>query len=133
MSTTPTLSGRRSATAGVVIVFGGALTAAVWYGGQHGLAIGLAVFYAVSAVATYLWAGRDTDVAAALRAGGDERQRSIDRDATHVAALAMVTFALVGCIWSAATNSGEVGIFGAFAAVGGASYAVALAVLRRRR
>jgi hypothetical protein len=85
------------------------------------------------AVIAYAWAGRDSDAGAALRSGGDERQRSLDRDATAIAALAMITLAIVGSIVSAARNNGDIGVFGIFAAVGGATYAIAFAVLSRRR
>ena len=125
-------SGRRGATSTVLVVAGGALAVATWIGGQHGLALGLLVFYAVCAAGAYAWAGRDSDAAAALRSGGDERQRRLDRDATAIAGLVMVTVAIVGGIVSAATDNGNIGIFGVFAAVGGASYAIAFVVLSRR-
>ena len=125
-------SGRRGATSVVLVVAGGALAAATWIGGQHAVALGLVVFYVVCAVIAYAWAGRDSDAAAALRSGGDERQRTLDRDATAIAALAMVTLAIVGAIVSAAVDNGNIGVFGLFAAVGGGTYAVAFAILSRR-
>jgi hypothetical protein len=131
MSST-TINGRRGATAAVLAGAGGALSLATWFGGEHGLAVGLLVFYAVCSVLAYLWSGRDGDVAAILRAGGDERQRSLDKDATHIAAVAMITLAIVGAIASAALNQGDIGVYGLFAAVGGLSYFVALGLLRRR-
>jgi hypothetical protein len=109
-----------------------ALSVATWLGGEHWLAAGLLVFYAICATLAYLWSGRDGDVAAILRAGGDERQRSLDQDATHIAALAMITLAIVGAIASAALNQGDIGVYGLFAAVGGPSYILALSFLRRR-
>jgi uncharacterized iron-regulated membrane protein len=125
-------SGRRGATSIGLVVVGGALAAATRIGGQHGLAVGLVVFYAVCALGAYVWAGRDSDAAAALRADGDERQRRLDRDATAIAGLTMVTVALVGGIVSAARDNGNIGVFGLMAAVGGASYAIAFVVLSRR-
>lgn len=125
-------SGRRSATSAVLLMGGGALAVATWIGGQHGLAVGLIAFYVVVALVAYAWAGRDTDAAAALRSGGDERQRRLDRDATAIAGLAMVVLAIVGGIVSAAANGGDLGVFGLFAAVGGLAYIVAFVVLSRR-
>jgi hypothetical protein len=127
-----TMSGRRGATTAVLVVAGGALSVATWLGGEHGLAVGLLVFYAVCSVLAYLWSGRDGDVAAILRSGGDERQRRLDKDATHIAGLAMITLAIVGSIASAALDQGNIGVYGLFAAVGGLSYIVALGLLRRR-
>ena len=64
-----TATGHRSRTAGVLAIGGGALAVATWIGGEHGLAVGLVVFYAVATLIAYLWSGRDTDVAAIMRAG----------------------------------------------------------------
>ncbi|MBV8986302.1 MAG: hypothetical protein JO248_17860, partial [Acidimicrobiia bacterium] len=63
---------------------------------------------------------------------GDERQRSIDRDATAIAGLAMAGAAVGGAIYEAAVDAGPGG-FGVIAAVGGLSYALAVALLRNRR
>jgi hypothetical protein len=125
-------SGRRGATSAVLVIAGGALAAATWIGGQHVVAVGLVVLYVVCAAIAYAWAGRDSDAGAALRSGGDERQRSLDRDATAITALVMITLAIVGSIVSAAVNNGNIGVFGVFAAVGGATYAIAFAFLSRR-
>jgi hypothetical protein len=80
----------------------------------------------------YVWKGRDTDVAAIMRAGGDERQRRLDHDATALAGLAMGIVALIGAVISAAVNHGDIGPFGLICAVGGITYAVSLLLLRRR-
>lgn len=130
--TTTLVRGRRGASSAVLIVAGGALAVATWVGGQHAIALGLLVFYLVCAVVAYAWAGRDSDAGAALRAGGDERQRRLDHDATAIAGLAMIALAIVGAIISAAVNGGDIGVYGLFAAVGGATYAIAFAVLSRR-
>jgi hypothetical protein len=50
------------------------LATAIWIGGDHTLSIGLIAFYALAAGAAYVWAGRDSDVGAIMRVGGDERQ-----------------------------------------------------------
>lgn len=122
----------RGRTAMVLAVGGGALAVATWIGGEHGLAVGLVVFYAVATLIAYLWSGRDTDVAAIMRDGGDERQRRLDHDATALAGLAMGITAFVGAVISAAVNEGDIGPFGLICAVGGATYAISLLVLRRR-
>jgi hypothetical protein len=125
-------TGHRGTTAAVLAVAGSALALATWIGGDHGLAVGLVAFYAVAATAAYLWAGRDSDVGAIMRAGGDERQRRMDHDATALAGLAMGATALIGAIVSAAVNDGNIGGYGVICFVGGATYAVSLFVFRRR-
>lgn len=125
--------GHRAATAGVLAVAGGALAIATWVGGERWLALVVAALYVVLAVAAFVWAGRDGDVAAILRAGGDERQRGLDREATALAGLAMMALAIVGAIVSAAHNHGDIGVYGLFAAVGAVAYVVALGLLRRQR
>jgi hypothetical protein len=130
--TNATTTGHRGATAAVLVVAGGALAAATWAGGAHGLAIGLVGFYAVAAGGAYLWSGRDSDVGAVMRAGGDERQRRLDHDATTLAGLAMGVAALVGAVVSAALHHGDVGAYGVVCLVGGVTYAGSLFVLKRR-
>jgi len=124
--------GHRGATAAVLAVGGGALAAATWVGGDHILAMMLVAFYVVAAGLAYLWAGRDSDVGAIMRVGGDERQRRIDRDATALSGLAMGLTAIVGAIVSAARHHGDIGGFGLVCFVGGVAYAVSLFVLKRR-
>jgi hypothetical protein len=125
--------GHRGATAAVLLVGGGGLAVATWIGGDHGLALGLVAFYALASLAAYLWSGRDGDVAAILRVGGDERQRRLDLDATAYAGLAMATAAIIGAIVSAARHHGDIGQYGVICVVGGVAYVVSLAVLKRRR
>jgi len=71
----------------MLAVFGAAITAASWVGGDHWLAVGLGIFYVVGSVAFYLWSCGHGDVAAILRLSGDERQRLIDTRASAVAGL----------------------------------------------
>lgn len=130
--TTQTRTGYRSASAAVLVVGGGALAAAMWVAGDHGLAIGLLAFYAVAAGLAYLWAGGSGDVAAVLRAGGDERQRGLDRDATAITGLVMVLAAIIGAIIQTA-RSADPGAYGLMCAIGGITYSVSLLALRRRR
>ncbi len=125
-------TGHRFTTAAVLAIAGGGLAVATWIGGAHGLAIGLVAFYALAATAAYLWAGRDSDVGAIMRAGGDERQRSMDHDATALAGLAMGATAIIGAIVSAAVDDENIGGYGVICFVGGATYAVSLFVFRRR-
>lgn len=124
--------GHRGASAAVLVVGGGALAAATWMGGDHILSIGLVAFYALTAGLAYLWAGRETDVGAILRVGGDERQRRLDRDATALSGLAMGFTAIGGAIVSAAHNHGDIGGYGLICFVGGVAYALSLFILRRR-
>jgi hypothetical protein len=125
-------AGHRGATAAVLVVGGGALAAATWVGGEHGLALGLVAFYAVVGVAAWFWSGRDSDVAAILRVGGDERQRRLDLTATAYAGIAMTVAAIVGAIVSAARHHGDIGQYGVICVVGGLAYILSLAVLKRR-
>lgn len=125
-------SGHRTATAGTLVLGGGALAVATWIGGDHVLSIGLVAFYAIAAGLAYLWAGRDSDVGAILRVGGDERQRRLDRDATAVAGLAMGLTAVVGATISAARHSGDIGGYGVICLVGGIAYVAGLFILQRQ-
>jgi hypothetical protein len=126
------VTGHRWATAAVLVVGGGGLAAATWIGGEHGLALGLVAFYAVVALGAFVWSGRDGDVAAIMRAGGDERQRRLDMDATALSGLAMGVAAVIGAIVSAAQHGGDIGPYGVICVVGGVSYVLSVAVLRRR-
>jgi hypothetical protein len=126
------VGGHRGATAAILAFGGGALAVATWIGGDHVLSLGLVVFYALATGLAYLWAGRDSDVGAILRVGGDERQQRLDRDATALAGLAMGLTAILGAIVSAARNHGDIGGFGLICFVGGVSYVLSLAVLKRR-
>lgn len=124
--------GHRGAAAAVLAVGGGALAAATWIGGEHILSIGLIAFYVLATGLAYLWAGRESDVGAILRVGGDERQRRLDRDANALSGLAMGLTAIVGAIVSAARNHGDIGGYGLICFVGGVTYALSLFVLKRR-
>ena len=129
---TRTMNARRGATAAVLLVGGGAIAAATWVGGDHGLAVGLVVFYVVAGAIAYLWAGGDGDVAAMMRVDGDERQRGIDRDAVAVTGMVLILFALGGTIVQTA-RSLDPGPWSLMCTVAGVTYCIALFVLRRRR
>ncbi|MEY2460933.1 MAG: hypothetical protein QOG30_2763 [Acidimicrobiaceae bacterium] len=130
--TTATRSGHRTATAAVLAIGGGAVAAASWAGGDHGLAVGLVVFYAVAAVIAFAWSGGRGDVAAIMRVGGDERQRSLDRDATAITGIAMSLAAIAGAVVETA-RSLDPGPYGVMCAVGGITYCVSLIIVRHRR
>ena len=127
-----TRTGHRGASAAVLVVGGGALTVGTWLGGEHGLAVGLVVFYVVASVVAYLWAGGKGDVAAIMRVGADERQRTLDRDAASITGFAMSVAAVVGVAVELARH-GNPGTFELMCAVSGLTYARSLAALRRRR
>jgi hypothetical protein len=119
------------AATAVLAVFGGAITVASWVGGEHGLALGLGIFYVVSCVAAYLWSRGRGDVAAIMRLSGDERQRLMDTKATAVAGLATMLFCLGGAVFDLA-RGGDGTPWTLICGVGGATYAVALGLLVRR-
>jgi hypothetical protein len=123
--------GHRGAAAAVLGITGGAIAAAVWVGGSPAWAMGALGFYAAAAAVAWRWAGGSGDVAAILRVGGDERQRTMDREATARTGLVMTAVAVVGAVVEIA-RTGDPGVFGLFCAVAGAAYAVNLVVLRRR-
>jgi hypothetical protein len=125
-------TGHRGASAAVLIVGGGALAVASWLGGDPILAIGLVAFYALAGGVAYVWAGKDSDVGAIMRVGGDERQTLLDRDATVLSGLALGIAAIVGAIISVARNSGDPGGYGVICVVGGVAYALGIFILKRR-
>ncbi len=79
---TTTYRGFRPAAATVLLIGGAGVAAVTWIGGDHRWAVAAIAAYLMLAIGSYPWAGRSGDVAALLRAGGDERQRGLDRDAT---------------------------------------------------
>jgi hypothetical protein len=127
-----TLGGHRRLAATITLVAGGAVAAATWVSGDHSWAIGIAAAFLVLAAVTYIWSGRTGDIAAVLRAGGDERQRGLDRDALALSAQATTVVAVVGAIVQIA-RTGDPGVFGLFCAVSGVTYAGGLLALRLRR
>jgi hypothetical protein len=127
-----TARSRQALSAAVLSVGGGGLAVATWISGSHGLAVGVLGAYLVGGVIAFFWAGGNGDVAAVLRANGDERQRTLDRDATALSAIAMSVAAIAGSIVAVA-RSGAPGDFGVICVVGGVSYTAALITLRLRR
>ena len=127
-----TLGGHRRLAAAITLVAGGGVAAATWISGDHGWAIGIAVAFVVLAAVTYVWSGRSGDIAATLRAGGDERQRGLDRDALALSAQATTVVAVVGAIVEIA-RTGDPGVYGLFCVVTGVTYAGGLLALRLRR
>jgi hypothetical protein len=104
---------------------------ASWVGGEHSLAIMLGIFYAVACVGSYLWTRGHGDVAAIMRLSGDERQRLIDVRATAIAGMITLAFCVGGAIVDLA-RGGTGNPWALICAVGGASYALTVAVLIRR-
>lgn len=123
---------RRGTTSVTLLVGGAAVVVATWVGGNPAWAGGVAAAYLVLAALAYLWAGGAGDTAAVLRAAPDERQRGLDRDTTALTGVAMALAALAGAVVSIG-RSGNPGAYGVMCVVGGAAYALSLAVLRRRR
>ena len=89
---------KRTLAVMILLVLGGSIAAAAAIGGDPSGAVVLAAFYVLSGVGVWLWSGRSGDVAALLRSGGDERQRSLDLRATAISGLAMGAFAIAGTI-----------------------------------
>lgn len=123
---------RRLASTAILGVLGGAIAIATWVGGEPYLAIMLGIFYVVCCAAAYVWSRGGGDVAAILRLDGDERQRLIDIRATALAGLATLMFCVGGVIVDLA-RGGTGNPWALICAVGGISYTVALAVLRKRQ
>ena len=123
---------RRSTSAAVLLVGGGAISIAVWVSGAHGFAVAVATAYVVLSLLVYLWAGGRGDVAAVLRLGSDERQRGLDRDATAISGVAMAMAAIIGAIVDIA-RVGNPGSYGVICVAGGLSYGVGFLLLRRRQ
>lgn len=110
------------------IALGGGWFAAAAAGDNIGL--GLFGFLAISALALYMAFGRDEF--AAISRGGDERQRTIDTEAMQISYMVVVVVALAGGLIELASGSGY-GPFGVICSVGGFSYMLAIAYLKRRR
>ena len=127
-----TLGGHPRLATAIFLVAGGGVAAATWISGDHGWAIGIAVAFVVLAGVTYVWSGRSGDIAATLRAGGDERQRGLDRDALALSAQATTVVAVVGAIVEIA-RTGDPGVYGLFCVVTGVTYVGGLLALRLRR
>lgn len=133
MSNTSTSRTLRKRIAGVAILFlgGAGISAGAWFGKQHGLAIGLLIFYVVSTVVAYVWSGRSTDVAALLALQGDERQRTMDLRATAFSGVAMAGLAVTGTIGNLA-QGGDGAPWVYQCAVGGAAYVGAFIFIKMR-
>ena len=123
-----TIGGHRRLATAITLLAGGGVAAATWVSGDRGWAIGIAATFLVLAAVTYVWSGRSGDIAAVLRAGGDERQRGLDQDALALSAQATTVLAVVGAIVQIA-RTGDPGVFGLFCAVSGVTYAGGLLAL----
>ena len=130
-TTTMSQTSKRLLGTTTLVVLGGAITVGTWVGGQHGLALSIGIFYAVACGVVYVWSGRRGDVAALLRIDGDERQRQLDIGATAIAGLAMTLCCIAGAVVDLA-RGGSGGPWVVICAVGGVTYAIALATIRYR-
>ena len=124
-------AGRRRASMLAYVALGGAIAVAAWIGGSWPLAVVLGVFYVVTGGILYWWAGRHGDVAALLRASGDERQRMLDLRVTAFSGLAMAAFAIAGTIVQLARGE-DANPYAWVCFVGGVSYAIGIAVFKFR-
>jgi hypothetical protein len=115
-------TGHRGAAAAILVIGGVAVAIATWVSGNHAWAIVAIAMYVVLAFVAYLWAGSGGDVAAILRVGGDERQRTLDRDATAITGVVMSVVAVVGAIIQLGRTVNP-GVYGFFCVVGGVAYA----------
>jgi len=123
--------GHRGAASAVLLVGGGAIAAAIWINGDHGVAVAVAVSYVILAALATIWSRGSGDLSAVLRAGGDERQRGLDRDSTAMMGIAMVLVAIIGGVVKTALD-GDPGEYGIMCLVGGLAYGVSFAAFRRR-
>jgi len=130
----PTLAknGRRGLSAAVLVVGGALVAGAVWIGGEPGVAAVVFGAYLVFAAIAFKWSGGSGDVAAIMRGGSDERQRSIDLRATAAGGTATALFTVAAAIVNIARTGGNPGPYGVICLVFGASYGVALVIFRRR-
>ena len=133
MAKTMAARGMRAATSAVLLVGGGAIDAAAT-GSADDLASQRRDRVLVRRVRGSAWTlvRRQGDVAAIMRVGGDERQRSLARDATTIAGYTMVFATIAGAVVEIARGQGP-GAYGVMCVVGGVTYVVALFVLQRRR
>ncbi len=121
---------RKHAALATFAILGGAVAAAIWAGGDHGWAVGVAGFYALCCIALVVWSRGDGDVAAILRLSGDERQTMLDLRATAVTGVATILFCLGGAIVNLA-RGGSGNPWTSICAVAGLAYMAALAWIRR--
>lgn len=119
------------ASAAVTLVVGAALTIATLVSGSTAWAIGVGIFTLLAVAIILLIGSRDTDLAAAVRGGGDERQRSSDRDAVALAGLLMIVASLIGAIIGAFLDDGNPGPLGVLCAVGAVGYVAGRIIFRR--
>ena len=71
-----TIGGHRRLATAITLLAGGGVAAATWVSGDHGWAIGIAAAFLVLAAGTFVWSGRSGDIAAVLRAGGDDDEET---------------------------------------------------------
>jgi hypothetical protein len=110
------------------VALGGVWFAAAAAGDNVGM--GVFGFVVITALAAYMAFGRGEF--SAISRGDDERQKTIDLEAMQFSYMVLVVVALTGGFFELARGDG-LGPFGVICSVGGFSYMLAIAYLKRRR
>lgn len=131
MARTTTRDRRQVVVAAGAVIPGAILAIAAWIGGEPVLAITLGFLYAPLGVAAYLWSGGQGRVGAMMGVDGDERQRLNYTRAMVVTGWVLLVFCLGGIAVDVA-RGGSGRPFGLIVAVGGATFSVSLAIIRRQ-
>jgi phosphotransferase system glucose/maltose/N-acetylglucosamine-specific IIC component len=118
------------ATPAVALGIGIGYLAAAWAGGHPGLGVFMLAIMVVAAVGSVLLARRSETVHG-LMEHRDERLSTIDLTATAAAGMAVIVAVLVGVLVELA-RGGDAMPYAWLGAIGGASYVVAVVVLRVR-
>ena len=123
--------GHRGVAAGMLVVGGFGVAAAIWVSGAGDWAIGALAIYVV--LAALALCGLAVLVMWRPSCGLEERAPArLDRDTTAITGVVMSLAAIVGGIVQIA-RTGDPGVYGLFCVIGGVTYPVSLFELRRRR
>ena len=115
----------------LAFAIGGAMLAAAWASGRPGM--GLSMLGVMDATAlVFLLGGRSETIRGLRGDGRDERFAAIDRDATALSGIAVVT-AIIAAFIVEIARGGDGQPYSWLGAVGGVAYLVAVVVLRLRR
>jgi hypothetical protein len=116
---------------GFALALGGAMLAAGWASGRPGMGLSMFAIMAVTAL-VFLLGGRSETIRGLRGDGRDERFAAIDRDATALSGIAVVTAIITAFIVDVA-RGGDGQPYSWLGAIGGVAYIVAVVVLRLRR
>lgn len=119
------------ASAAAFLVLGAALSIATLVAGSPAWAIGAGVFTVAASAIVLVLGLRDTDLASAIRGGGDERQRRSERDALALAGILTILASLIGAIISAFLNHGDPGPLAIICAIGAVGHIAGRIIFRR--